>query len=115
MTALLSMETRALVFECMCVLCVFVCTHYSFALRRVTRSSGGVLYKKYRLEPQINAHKLSASPSVTFSLNIFFVVVQFKTGMKSFFFFFFPLLLRDILKALVSVALVKLLMPWMRH
>lgn len=38
-----------------------------------------------------------------------FLVVQFRRGMKSFF------LLRDILKALVSVALVRLLMLWMRH
>lgn len=93
-TAVLSMETRALVFECMCLVCVYVlrllvCPHYSFALRRVTGSSGGVLYKKYRLGPQINAHKLSASPSLTFSLIFFFFLLcNLIQEWKAFFFAF---------------------------
>lgn len=105
MTALLSMETCVfLVFECVCIfkrrgyMCVYVGD-------RVLELWWRALLKLSSL----TANKRSQTVSLPDDFFLAFFVVQFHRGMKSFF------LLCDILKALVSVALVRLLMLWMRQ
>lgn len=91
MTALRSMEMHALVFECVrvCVYSLFICP------QRGDRELWCMLYKNYWLQPQISAHRLSATLSqwlFPWWFFFLFAVVQFNTGMKSLFFFSFTAL-----------------------
>lgn len=93
-------------------------SHFWFGLRRVTGtwSSSGMLYWNNLLWPQTGAHRLSACLLMTCSLLLFFIIYfsllqwNFIEGWKA----FSSCCVTSWKQALVSVALVRLLMLWMR-
>lgn len=142
MTALQSVWTRCVFSSCMC-LCISgqglgVCvlrgtgllivrvwgkvggvegkedSHFWFGLRRVTGtwSCSGMLYWKQSSLTTNKPSQTVSLPSDDFSLA--FLVVKFHRGLKSFFFFCICSV-TSWKQALVSVALVRVLMLWMKH